>query len=177
MTEKKTKKQFLLVVLWALLACIVILVLLNAFFIWQLYFVDSGEPSKEDLVGQTLTAVIAQNGIDETATPEQAIETSQPTLTSELATPTLTQEPQGDQSLYLVRQGETLQNIAETFGVKIEDLRAKNQMLGDLLLAEQILLIPQQDETLDSVVVYSSMMSDEDYLLVPQAASGEDTVY
>lgn len=174
--EKQRQRQILFILLWVLIAFILILLAVNVFFVYHLYFAPAPTSSKEDLVEQTLTAVdLTAEGSPElsTATPEPPTATLAPTETPIL--PTGTSEAERDEVLYIVNQGDTVPNLAEFFGVKLDDLRGRNQMLGDFLLAGQKLNIPVPGVTHEPVLEFSSMLSTEDYIMIPQTASSEDT--
>lgn len=182
--EKQPQRQVLFVLLWVLVGFILILLAVNAFFVYHLYLAPEEIPSKEDLIDQTLTAVLLTDvGIDDgaeeleaTATQEPPASTPQPTETPQQPTETLSPDTSGD-VLYIVKQGDTAQNIAESFEIKVEDLRARNQMLGDFLLIDQKLYIPPQGETHTPMLSFSSMEADDSYLLIPQTASDEETTF
>lgn len=171
MMNHKNRKQLLLILLWSLLAAMLVLVAVNAFFIWQLYLVKPDETA----VPVEQTEIFTEESEEEAlALPSETLEpTPEPSATEmPVEAPTETQ-PAGD-TIYLVRQGETLGNIAESFGVTLENLRAKNQMLGDFLLPDQRLLVPSQNEDVDTVLRFSSLTVDEEFMAVPQTSGTED---
>ncbi|MEE4193672.1 MAG: LysM peptidoglycan-binding domain-containing protein [Anaerolineae bacterium] len=174
MMEGQHQRQLLLIVLWVLIALILLLLAVNAFFIYHLYLAPQPDDLKEDLVNQTLTAVGFEPGLEEaTSTPE--LPTASPRPTETPMVPTETPAPEGNEVLYIVKLSDTVQSLAESFGVKLEDLRARNQMLGDFLLVDQKLYIPAQGEAYEPALVFSTMDVDDRYQLMPQSASDSAT--
>lgn len=180
MKESHNRKRILLILLWVLIVLILLLAAINAFFIWQLYFTAPADSSKDDLVNQTLTSVSLTEislveEVTHTLTPEPPTVTPQPTDTPIPATETLSEVR--EEVLYTIRQGDSLQNLSESFAVTIEDLRARNQMLGDFILVDQKIYIPPEGETYEPSLDFSSMTSDDAYFLMPQAASNQEPTF
>jgi LysM repeat protein len=66
-----------------------------------------------------------------------------PTSTAPVAEATTTTGPKYDDEFYLVQQGDSLSAIAESFGVKVEDVMAANGISNpDKIQAGQKLIIP-----------------------------------
>ena len=176
MENKLNTKRILFIALCFLAVCIVALTLLNAFFIWQLYFrtPQPQSPSTEELVMQTLTAIsFAQEAVP-SSTLTQTPETSTETIELPTQTETVTLTPEPVDTFYQVKQGDTLEEIARSFGVGDKELRAKNNMLGDFLLPGQTLIIPPKGQTYSQQVIYSVIDPEGSYNLVTEIVEEDE---
>lgn len=60
--------------------------------------------------------------------------------------------------LYLVKEGDTLVNLAKQWGVSLEEIKAVNKSIGQRLIPEQILVIPP--EALTKIRTYQPNMEE-----------------
>jgi LysM repeat protein len=98
----------------------------------------------------TSTATPAEPTRTRTSTPGQPTPTVIPTLGKTHSTPTPTNSPtaRSDQTTrYIVRQGDTLVSIAETFGVTTQAIALANGVQPGQIQAGQTLTIPAPDST------------------------------
>ncbi len=122
----------------ALGALIVGAAIVAAFYgLYKLNTSASPTPSPDPFALTRAAAVGASAPIEVTPTPTVVSVTATPTLTT-----TVVLTPTAEPPTFTVQQGDTLIGIAARLNVDVDDLRTLNQISGETIYPNQILLVP-----------------------------------
>lgn len=81
-----------------------------------------------------------------------------------------------NETIYIVKPGDTLYRIANTYGVSVNDLISANNLSSNILTIGQQLLIPIKPVTEEEFVVYEVMSGDTLYSIARKYDTKVDTI-